>query len=47
MYKERKNGELTLNKNEFLEMSLAKLPMWLLEQGIEEMEWDVKSLKRL
>lgn len=34
-----------MNKNEFLEMSLANLPMWLSEQGIEEMEWDMKFSK--
>lgn len=28
-----------------MEMSLANLPFWLLEQGIEEMEWDVKFTK--
>lgn len=34
-----------MNKNEFLEMSLANLLMWLLEQDIEEMEWDMKFTK--
>lgn len=28
-----------------MEMSLANLPMWLSEQGIEEMEWDMKFSK--
>ena len=28
-----------------MEMSLANLLMWLLEQGIEEMEWDMKFTK--